>query len=961
MSLRSYRGDAPAFSKVQRIAKPTNYVAGAINIHINNKTISWFEWDLDALIEAWNTSLYPETQAITASSDTGDIGQYGNALEALLLTADNPGEDFFVHATIGDSDRTNEIQTLLFDPEPDGGTFTLTFSSQTTAAITFVAGDPSLTAANIYSALVALSNIGSSDVSVEAISDKEYRVTFAGVYAETDVPSITCDYTNLTGGDVTLSVTTIQQGVLPVNEIQTLSLPSVPTGGTFTLTFIGQTTSNIAYNASAATVQAALVALSNIVLTDVVCTGGSLPATPIVITFGNTYAATDVPLITGNGTNLTGTTGNVGNVQTVANGSAGTNQKTLFSYPNPASIGGLYSCETVDASGTVHNSAQFAATETAANIKAAFVGMTVAYSVTNGAYVSGPELYQDYVITAVDIDVTGSIAANTLTVEFKGAFAATLETTIGDHRIGDFYIRAAAVQLGSSRIQFAALACESQSYDITDATLVGSYTLTVYDSLGNPHTTAAITYGDNDASDIASKINTALGGTYVGVHYALGADPPDATVYIDYLFYGYQVLNITVLSINDGSVQVAETTKGDPGTREVQDITPSSSEVIRSGTFTITYSGQTTTAIAYNANAGAIQTALEALSNLAPGDIVVSGGPIDLGNQGGIVNISWSPSFGNIGQITVSSSLVDSILTISDYITGGLAITTEDLIRNAGPECFDDPLNYDPQGQITQDDDIVFEFGQNNCKWGTKQRDVFSVESVSLNRLQLSTKRWLFQDGQKLRVKTTTTLPGGLSPSTSYFVINSDGFGRFQLSATLGGSAINITDAGTGEHTIGLMLKTITKPARYAFDIGLPRNNGSGFEEYRPRYLEAWVTDKVTLGERQGQDSSLQRYNFGDTAITGGIDVLRTASSNESDMAACGILIESSTTDLNAWGGDVGLAPCLDEESEVQDINCHGQTALSGIGPVACRDITLERECSIKGNFAASGSIRVGV
>jgi len=43
-----------------------------------------------------------------------------------------------------------------------------------------------------------------------------------------------------------------------------------------------------------------------------------------------------------------------------------------------------------------------------------------------------------------------------------------------------------------------------------------------------------------------------------------------------------------------------------------------------SGNFTITFSGQTTANILYNANAAAVQAALEALSNIAPGDVVVT-------------------------------------------------------------------------------------------------------------------------------------------------------------------------------------------------------------------------------------------------------------------------------------------------------------------------------------------------
>jgi hypothetical protein len=45
------------------------------------------------------------------------------------------------------------------------------------------------------------------------------------------------------------------------------------------------------------------------------------------------------------------------------------------------------------------------------------------------------------------------------------------------------------------------------------------------------------------------------------------------------------------------------------------------------GTFTVTYAGQTTSAQAFNVSTAALQTALEALSNIAPGDVLVTGAP----------------------------------------------------------------------------------------------------------------------------------------------------------------------------------------------------------------------------------------------------------------------------------------------------------------------------------------------
>lgn len=92
------------------------------------------------------------------------------------------------------------------------------------------------------------------------------------------------------------------------NEVQTITITGSPTGGTYTLTYSGQTTSAIAYNATASTVQAALRALSNIGANDVTCTGGPHPGTAIVATFGGDLAGADVAEMTATSSLTGGTT-----------------------------------------------------------------------------------------------------------------------------------------------------------------------------------------------------------------------------------------------------------------------------------------------------------------------------------------------------------------------------------------------------------------------------------------------------------------------------------------------------------------------------------------------------------------------------------------------------------------------------------------------------------------------------
>jgi hypothetical protein len=94
----------------------------------------------------------------------------------------------------------------------------------------------------------------------------------------------------------------------PVNEVQTVAFSGTVTGGTFTLTFAGQTTAGIAYNATAAAVQSALEALSTIGAGNVSVTGGPGPGTPYAVAFVGALAGTDVAQMTASGAALTGTT-----------------------------------------------------------------------------------------------------------------------------------------------------------------------------------------------------------------------------------------------------------------------------------------------------------------------------------------------------------------------------------------------------------------------------------------------------------------------------------------------------------------------------------------------------------------------------------------------------------------------------------------------------------------------------
>lgn len=104
------------------------------------------------------------------------------------------------------------------------------------------------------------------------------------------------------------------------DEVQTVTLTGSPSGGSFTLTFRGATTGNIAYNAAASDVEDALEALSSIGNGDVRVTGSS--GGPYTVTFVNDLGNQNVGQMTASGSGLTGGTTPGVEVATVTEGSA---------------------------------------------------------------------------------------------------------------------------------------------------------------------------------------------------------------------------------------------------------------------------------------------------------------------------------------------------------------------------------------------------------------------------------------------------------------------------------------------------------------------------------------------------------------------------------------------------------------------------------------------------------------
>ena len=105
---------------------------------------------------------------------------------------------------------------------------------------------------------------------------------------------------------------------------------------------------------------------------------------------------------------------------------------------------------------------------------------------------------------------------------------------------------------------------------------------------------------------------------------------------------------------------------------EEQTLTPTVAPI--SGTYTLTFEGQTTAAIPYATAAADIQTALNALSNVDPGDIVVTDSG-DFGISDGNLTFTFLNTAGNVGMISIDPSGLDA--AADDVTNYAIAETTE--------------------------------------------------------------------------------------------------------------------------------------------------------------------------------------------------------------------------------------------------------------------------------------------
>ena len=444
-----------------------------------------------------------------------------------------------------------------------------------------------------------------------------------------------------------------------VSEIQTLTLADGATAGTWTATYAGQTTATIARNASAAAMQAAIKALSN------VDPEGVSEVQTVTL---SDFSGTDSFKLTQNATEtiafVRGTNATAAAIQAEIRsvwGDAGalvtgTTDAGPFvvTFVTDIDEGAITVTSGVGCTGSV--------VETTAGVPALSVVRSGAgtqaspyvYTITGGAGLSGENLAQ---ITGTGTGLTAStltIATTTDGTGIKELQTLTLTAGVADNT---FKLTFNANQ------STATVTIPPGGYAAVTKAQIATCLATISDFTG----LNILSVADGTVPDIL--VGGAAGGPF--------------TIEFSKTLVG-NIGAITVTSkvgAADGSV--AETTAGSAGVSEVQTITLTDGPT--AGTWAITHAGQTTSALASNESAAAASAAMVALSNvtgsgIASDEVVVTRSGAGTQASPYIYTLTWRADSGNVAQPTATgTALLGSTVTAATTTQGSEVAAGTDL------------------------------------------------------------------------------------------------------------------------------------------------------------------------------------------------------------------------------------------------------------------------------------------
>lgn len=362
----------------------------------------------------------------------------------------------------------------------------------------------------------------------------------------------------------------------------------------------------------------------------------------------------------------------------------------------------------------------------------------------------------------------------------------------------------------------------------------------------------------------------------------------------------------------------------------------------------------------------------------APG----TGGATKLGFPGGpyVEHTSWDaatlvskwnafnhPMF---QEITASQSSTSVVLT---HKTAGEDFHVEALISGVsdpdlpqvtattpgrGPGFFMDLDNWKDRTPPDSQDKIVIDDALNPIRFDIDLVQTFDKYGTSggFTTFRLTSKKAIFVDNQKVRVQSSNTLPSGMS--AGYYYVKSptqDGIFFLSTDTTLG-NRLTSTSSGTGTHKIGLHDIDLHVYARFSgARIGLPRYRLNQLE-YLPTELNCWFKTMIVCDPVLGGNGlSLGRFDAEDSAVTGGVTLFTSQSSQDNYPAVC-FKFNNAAVVFVQRGGDAGLAVHDGETCSIDHIEQTGETA-----QLIVANTTTDAASTLLGNYRFYRSTIAGV
>lgn len=749
-----------------------------------------------------------------------------------------------------------------------GGTFQVEFNGATTGEIAYNAD-----AATVQAAMQALVTVGPDNCSAFVSSPS------------TGTTSITLVFGGALGGRPLPALFAI--GQLQGTTAYAVSLQNAAAGD-FTLSFDGSTTGNLAFGASAGAILASLESLNTVGVGHVAVSGSD----PWTISFDSSIAT--IGALTGSASGITSSISDL-----IA--FAGESGATFV-----LNFGG-------------HTTAPIAGTAAASDVQAALAAILPGATITVAGAAGGPWVST---ITLPYGDMTGDVAGGispSYAVSLKNAIGGTFTLSYGD--------------AASSTIAYNAAAADVQT---ALGAIPSSAAATVTGADGGPWQIAIpvlVESGATDAPALTGDADFLIGpsGTFAGypVIYCFAVGPnfwdapgnwADASPPSAYLPTPPNVSSVSPSSIGANKLAAGttyyykatalnangETTAGAEGSAATSE---AGSVIINGaasgGTYTLTYNGQTTAGIAYNANAAAVQSALQALSSVGAGNCAVTGSgtaaaPFVCVFSGTALNGGIPYPLAAVSSLTPANG---TSVSVQNALHLNLAVSWNRVPNATGYKLY--------------------------------RGTAAGGENVLLTTINTPDQTVFIDDG----TYTTASASPPTNASAWNAAVGDDV--HFLDSAVdclynVGSSAVNGYDVhfGNGNDAYRgiyrLPVSAYDQDSTYTGAVGLPAANALGYDEYRPTQLSLMGPPggafPVTIGNGDGGGSPFSNFDFGTCELA--MVVNKTGSATGSTPAIL-VVDANSASELFLFAGSIGVAFYPGQTSQFDTIRQAYQSSIA--------------------------------